>query len=234
MSSTTTSTLTNPTPSTIKTQQQQQQPKKASDVDSHGHPRLPFRGHHTRETADARRKWVESFTGTQLNEIGNWWSDEGKEGSFSVDKLKSNIEMPIGLIKIPLAAAGPLKFNGKETNGYILCPMATTEGALLASVTRGATALNQAGGVQVESTRQRMVRAPFWTMETEDQVPRLQQFIDETIGIDRLRQVVGVYSSHAKLIALEYVPVGKTLHVRFVYETGDAAGQNMTTTTTWE
>ncbi len=38
--------------------------------------------------------------------------------------------------------------------------MATTEGALLASATRGATALSRSGGVNVRVIGQRMLRAP--------------------------------------------------------------------------
>jgi hydroxymethylglutaryl-CoA reductase len=44
---------------------------------------------------------------------------------------------------------GPLLFQGEHTQGYVVAPMATTEGALVASVIRGATALNHAGGVHV-------------------------------------------------------------------------------------
>jgi hypothetical protein len=79
-----------------------------------------------------------------------------------------------------------------------------------------------------------MVRAPFWTLESESHIPAFQSFIQDTIGITEIRNIISQYSSHANLIDLQFYPVGSTLHVRFVYETGDAAGQNMTTTTTWE
>ncbi|KAJ3412932.1 hypothetical protein HDV05_008720 [Chytridiales sp. JEL 0842] len=205
------------------------------DLDKHGHPRIPRRGHYTRAACNDRLEWLEKFTGASLNEIGNWWAGEGTDPARSTEILKSNIENPIGVIKVPVAAAGPLLFEGENANGYIVCPLATTEGALVASVTRGATALNQAGGVKVYCTRQRMVRAPLWHLSTPAHLPRLESLISTTIGLSTLRAEITKHSSHAKLLHLTFHTVNtSTLHVRFVYETGDAAGQNMTTTCTWE
>ena len=43
---------------------------------------------------------------------------------------------------------------------------------------------------------------------------------------------VAKVSRHAKLLSIEPHVVGSMVHVTFLYETGDAAGQNMTTATT--
>ena len=48
-----------------------------------------------------------------------------------------------------------------------------------------------------------------------------------------LREKVREVSNYAQLKTIEPVMMGRMVHVSFVYETGDAAGQNMTTTTTW-
>lgn len=42
-----------------------------------------------------------------------------------------------------------------------------------------------------------------------------------------------LYSQHATLVNLSPYRQGRTLIVRFVYTTGDACGQNMVTTATW-
>ncbi|MGZ3425181.1 MAG: phosphotransferase, partial [Polyangia bacterium] len=47
---------------------------------------------------------------------------------------------------------------------------------------------------------------------------------------DQTRRV----SSHAQLVSAEPVILGRMVHVYFLYQTGDAAGQNMTTTCTWQ
>ena len=72
----------------------------------------------------------------------------------------------IGLAKIPIGVAGPLLIHGDHVNGHVLCHFATTEGALIASVTRGATALSRAGGVMVQVGKQRMLRAPAFIMRS--------------------------------------------------------------------
>ncbi|KAJ3411412.1 hypothetical protein HDV05_002292 [Chytridiales sp. JEL 0842] len=205
------------------------------DFDKDGHPRIPRRGHYTRESCDQRLEWLEKFTGTSLRELGNWWENERTDPLKSSEILKSNIENPVGVIKVPVAAAGPLLFHGEHANGYIVCPIATTEGALVASLTRGATALNQAGGVKVKCIHQRMVRAPFWDLASPLHLKRLKDLITSTLGLTTIRAEVSKHSTHAHLVDIEFKIVDETtLHVRFLYETGDAAGQNMTTTCTWE
>ena len=48
-----------------------------------------------------------------------------------------------------------------------------------------------------------------------------------------IRRETQKYSNYANLQAIEPHIFGKNVHVHFVFETGDAAGQNMTTTCTW-
>ena len=51
--------------------------------------------------------------------------------------------------------------------------------------------------------------------------------------MDLLRDQSKRISNHAKLAAVEPTLIGNLVNVAFVYETGDAAGQNMTTACTW-
>ena len=54
-----------------------------------------------------------------------------------------NIENMIGWTKVPLGQAGLILINKKE----YMVPLATTEGALVASVNRGCKATRLAGGI---------------------------------------------------------------------------------------
>ena len=110
--------------------------------------------------------------------------------------------------------------------------MATTEGALVASATRGATALTRSGGVSTRVVRQRMLRVPMFVMEDMRGAALFERWVQD--HVPEIRQQVGLVSRHAKLISLEPRMLGNMVHVAFVYETGDAAGQNMTTTCTWK
>jgi hydroxymethylglutaryl-CoA reductase len=201
------------------------------DKDQYGHPRIPYRGHYDRERCDLRRGWVERFASCSLREAGRWWDGEGEADSRSCQRLKGNIENPIGLAKVPLAVAGPLLVRGQHASGYVLIPCATTEGALVASVTRGAAALTRAGGVSTLATQQRMIRAPSFVTRSAAESERLWRWLQE--HRPQLQEQVRQYSQHATLIGLSPYRQGRTLVVRFEFTTGDACGQNMVTTATW-
>lgn len=140
------------------------------DRDPYGHPKIPFRGYYDLQKCNQRRQWAEQFASCSLTHTGEWWNDEGKDDSCSCLKLKGNIENPIGLAKVPVGLAGPLLLFGDHVRGYTLCPFATTEGALVASVTRGATALTRSGGVHVKIINQNQIRSPSFEFRNMQEV----------------------------------------------------------------
>ena len=116
-----------------------------NEVELDGPPRIPLRGYYDVKSWNKRRQWVEKFTSAKLTHLGEWWDNEGSDISCSTAKLKGNAENVIGLAKVPVGVVGPLLIHGDHVNGHVLCPFSTTEGALIASTTRGATALSKAG-----------------------------------------------------------------------------------------
>ena len=79
-----------------------------------------------------------------MSALAGWW---GTDSNQTTEQLRHNIENPIGIARIPVGVAGPLIFNGQSVQDRIVVPMATTEALIVASATRGATAMNMAGGV---------------------------------------------------------------------------------------
>jgi len=65
-------------------------------------------------------------------------------------------ENVVGYIPLPLGIAGPIKVDGK----LFPVPMATAEGTLVASTSRGCKALNAGGGVTTVLTADAMTRGP--------------------------------------------------------------------------
>ena len=147
------------------------------EYDSDGHPRIPLRGYYDRNSCNERRVWAEKFASCSLKHCGQWWHNEGEDDSCSCSKLKGNIENPIGLAKIPLALCGPLLFKSEHVNGYCLCPFATTEGALVASTTRGAVAITRSGGVYAKVLEQTQVRSPYFRLRSMGEVHLFFQWI---------------------------------------------------------
>lgn len=146
------------------------------DYDSFGHPRIPLRGYYDRSSCNERRGWAEKFGSCSLKHCGQWWPNEGEDDSCSCSKLKGNIENPIGLAKIPLAICGPLLFKSEHVNGYCLFPFATTEGALVASITRGAVAITRSGGVYAKVLEHTQVRSPYFRLRSMGEVNQFSQW----------------------------------------------------------
>lgn len=159
-----------------------------SSLDPFGHPRVPYRGYYDKKHCDDRRAWAEQFAHCSLEQCGQWWLKEGSKDSCSCTKLKGNVENVIGLAKVPLAICGPLLFNGEHINGYRLCPFATTEGALVASITRGATALTRSGGVYAKVSEKTQIRSPYFRLRSLQEVDYLIKWID--IHFETLKNMV--------------------------------------------
>ncbi len=184
---------------------------------------IPFRGHFTREKADRRMAWLRARTGHPLPSL--------TAPRLDAAQLQGNVEQFAGSVEIPVGLVGPLLFAGEQVRGHVVVPFATTEGALVASASRGAKALTLAGGVTTHVVYQRMTRAPVFVMKDVHDATRLGAWLADHTAEIRARAEAA--SRHAHLLSLDTVQIGRYLHVRFVYETGDAAGQNMVTICTW-
>ena len=90
------------------------------------------------EAVEIRRKAIEKLTGTALDALGEYAID-------AESSSKRNIENMIGAVQVPVGIAGPLGVKGEYANGEFYIPLATTEGALVASVNRGCKAITSAG-----------------------------------------------------------------------------------------
>jgi len=154
-----------------------------------------------------------------------------QETSLVPEKLTGNIEALIGSVEVPVGLAGPLLFRGRDVVGPVYAPFATTEGALVASATRGATAISRSGGVATRVLSQKMERIPLFVLSNMAGAVLLADWVRD--HIDEVRERVRQVSSHANLVSLEPMLFGNMVNLSFAFETGDAAGQNMTTACTW-
>lgn len=186
-------------------------------------PPYPGNKHYSPEAVEARLRWARGVTGSGLANIC--------KTILHPDTLAGNIENYIGAVQVPIGLAGPILVKGVYTDGYVPVPIATTEGALVSSISRGARLCNHAGGVKVHVTRQRMVRAPVFFCHDMDGAVNLERWLMNNIR--RIEQKAHSVSSVARLTEVIPFVFGDTVHVRFYYNTGDAAGQNMTTACTW-
>ncbi|MGB4611329.1 MAG: 3-hydroxy-3-methylglutaryl-CoA reductase, partial [Methanothermobacter thermautotrophicus] len=105
------------------------------------------------EAVGIRREFIEMTCGVKLEHVSNYSIDMERAS-------RRNIENPIGVVQIPLGVAGPLRVRGEHADGEYYVPLATSEGALVASVNRGCSVITRAGGATVRVTGDSMTRAP--------------------------------------------------------------------------
>lgn len=183
--------------------------------------RLPPLLDYSPDAVKARQRFLQKRTGANVKCI-----PRPEDARF----LSGNIEGFIGFGEIPLGLIGPLKVAGDHARGDFYIPLATTEGALVSSVARGAQIITLSGGARVKVIADSLVRAPIFVFETLFDMMSFNQWIEN--HYDDLKAAAESTTRHGRLEAIEPFPMGSTLCLRFVYSTGDASGQNMTTIAT--
>lgn len=169
-----------------------------------------------------------SFLGTELK------IDLENISRFSFTEAEvsgRNIENLIGVSEIPLGIAGPVAIvhqSAKTSRHYI--PLATTEGALVASVSRGAKAISESGGIHIEVNNVGVTRAPIFKTRGISHCVQVKKWLGENFR--RLAMLCESTSSHLKLLKIESNFTGRNLFIRFSFNSEDAMGMNMATIAT--
>jgi len=154
-------------------------------------------------------------------------------GERPIDHAKSyqgNIENFIGFAQIPMGLAGPLRMDGTAGISEHWIPLATTEGALVASYNRGIKAGTISGGFVSRMISNRVQRCPYFEFDGLTEALEFAQWMRKIEPY--MKDGVSQSSRFAKLVSLDFMHEGNGLHVIFSYETGAAAGQNMVTIVT--
>ncbi|MGZ5283111.1 MAG: hydroxymethylglutaryl-CoA reductase [Bacteroidia bacterium] len=143
------------------------------------------------------------------------------------DTLRGNIENYIGMTQVPTGIIGPLMINGTEARGEFYVPLATTEGAMVASYNRGAKACRLSGGITSVCLTEAVQRTPIFKF---NELPEVGTFLIWVLdNMKDFQEIVAKNSRYAKLLDLKLNIEGNQVLIIFEYSTGDAAGQNMVT-----
>ena len=130
-----------------------------------------------REATDIRREFLEQKYGLDLSNISNYTLDMERASA-------RNIENSIGVLQLPMGIAGPLKINGQYCQREVFVPLATSEGALVASINRGASTITLSGGVNARVVSDIMTRAPAIKCEGVGDALKIKQWF-----VDKLNQI---------------------------------------------
>ncbi len=172
---------------------------------------------YTHAMAESRRTTVQAASGVAL----------AHTGSYSIDPaaLPGNIEHFSGVAQVPMGFAGPLRVNGEHARGEFYVPMATTEGTLLASYNRGMRLTREAGGIRATVIDDAMQRAPVFTFTDAAAARDFGAWVAD--NFEDIKAKAEETTTFGQLRDIEQYAAAKMRWLRFNYECGDAAGQNM-------
>ena len=186
-------------------------------------PRLTATTDHSSDALQQRRELL-AGQGISTSQLA------GEGAEIDPEDLAANIENQVGMARLPVGIAGPIRINGTRALGDFYVPLATSEGALVASFHRGGLVCSMAGGVSVTCMTETVSRAPCFMFES---IRDVGQFIAWLLPkFDQLQQAVQNVTSHGKLLDLQTSILGKEVYLMFEFTTGDAGGQNMVTIAT--
>ncbi|WP_406671344.1 hydroxymethylglutaryl-CoA reductase (NADPH) [Methanolobus sp. ZRKC4] len=172
-----------------------------------------------------RRYALEKTSGFNFDHIQNFSIDVEDAG-------KRNIENMIGAIQIPLGVASPLKVNGEFSDGIFQIPLATTEGALVASVNRGCSVITNSEGTDVRIFQDQMTRAPVFKLDNVVKAKEFAEWVKRPDIFAQMKEKASETTRFGILLDVEPYVTGNTVYLRFSYDTKDAMGMNMVTIAT--
>ncbi len=122
-----------------------------------------------------------------------------------------------------MGVIGPFLIDGKE----YLVPMATTEGALVASTNRGAKAISVSGGSTTMISKSGMTRAPVVRFRDLASMGQFKSWIVTEEAQAVIQREFSKTTRFGKLLEIKTAYAHRSAYLRFVCDTGDAMGMNM-------
>ncbi|MGO9600679.1 MAG: hydroxymethylglutaryl-CoA reductase [Isosphaeraceae bacterium] len=167
-----------------------------------------------------RLKWVEQSTGLNL---------EGMPLP-RLDELHGIIENHVGYVPVPMSIAAPLLVHGDYARGEFIVPLCTLEGTLTLAMSRGLQAIAMAGGCRTIHLKQELSRSPAFCLPTITEIDSFLRWISD--HADSILAVAESTTRQGRLLRVDPTPIQQWVVLDFVYDTGNAAGQNTVTLAT--
>lgn len=188
-------------------------------------------------SADAiltRLRWLEEYSGQSFPHLAG--------AGFPTEQVNGTCENVVGFVSVPVGIAGPVKINGVRACGDFIVPLATTEGTLVASFSRGMRIITASGGCNVvapenANTAPGMSAYRFFgdaLVKVSAVVLRdasLATQFDTWLRTHSLAiaNAANATSKYARVQEISPLYQGDLVGLSFVYETGQAMGLNMAT-----
>jgi hydroxymethylglutaryl-CoA reductase (NADPH) len=128
-------------------------------------------------------------------------------------------------VPVPVGVVGPLLLDGHP----VRVPLATTEGALVASTNRGCRAITLSGGARSVILSNGMTRAPLVRFPSMAEAAALKAWLGVPENASKVAQAFNSTTRFGKLQSVGARVAGRNIYIRFACNCGDAMGMNMVT-----
>jgi hydroxymethylglutaryl-CoA reductase (NADPH) len=187
--------------------------------------KVPEKNNYSNQAIEARQQWLSQKKNIDLSSLKT--NDQVHRGEL----FQGNIENHIGFVQIPVGLAGPILIEGGYAQGEFFVPLATTEGALVASCSRGMAAITASGGARVRVLSDQMMRAPMFLFPSLLDAQVFSELVFEEQ--ENLEKITKLTSKYARLKGVNPIILGDNVAVQLSFETGDAYGANMVMKSCW-
>jgi hydroxymethylglutaryl-CoA reductase (NADPH) len=140
-------------------------------------------------------------------------------------EARGKIENFVGYAQVPLGLAGPLTVGTTLGTRSVYVPMATTEGAMVASYSRGMKLLSSGGGVRARVLRSALTQHPILVYADASAAQAAAMHASKRVRA--LAELVAGTTAHGKLVHVRTEVIGRRLVLELAFSTGDAIGINM-------
>lgn len=172
---------------------------------------------HGPAAVEARRALASAAAGDPLAQIGGAPADPRS--------ARGNIENLIGFARVPLGLAGPLVVDTAAGRREVYVPMATLEGALVASHSRGMRLLAEGGGARSRVVREGLTQNPMFVYASAARAIEAASSVERRLPAWRER--LASRTRHGRLSDARATVIGRRVILRLEFTTGDAIGINM-------
>lgn len=174
------------------------------------------------ERINQRRTLIERELGVDLTRLEPRAENVG-------DAEQKNCEQMFGMVGVPVGYAGPLKvnFSGGQ-NAEIHLPVATTEGALVASINRGCKAVSESGGAVVAEVKNHGISRSIAFRASSG--GGVQELVDAIRKHEpEWKKAIEATSGHLKILRYDIDIAKQYVFLTLSADTDEAMGMNMVT-----
>jgi hydroxymethylglutaryl-CoA reductase (NADPH) len=175
------------------------------------------------KAAAVRREYLRKRYGKELEHVAKGSMDYEDAGA-------RNIENVIGVSQVPLSYV-EIAVSGDYARGAERYPvyMATTEGRLVAGVTRGAAAISASGGARAAVLDDKMTRSVLVDVDGIADARKVIAFVNSEEGIALIRKSFAGSTRHGEFLGMDCYTTGRRVFLVYRVSTKAAMGMNMVT-----